>query len=85
METTCRNFRRRVALALLSSEDSAEPSETHGGTGGRENPLTGYLNSKLMSSGHTSLLLTVTLGTLAVVGARVILFSLHPKCFTFVK
>ena len=44
--------RRRVALVMLSSEDSGEPSETLGGGGGRENPLTGYPKSKLLNSGH---------------------------------
>ena len=43
------DFRRRVTLALLSSEDSGG---THGGGDGRENPLTGYPKSKLLNSGH---------------------------------
>ena len=46
------DFHRRVAMALLSSEDSEEPSKTHGGSDGRESPLTGYLGSKLLNSGH---------------------------------
>jgi len=34
------HFRRLVALALLSHEDSVEPSETNVGDGGHENTLT---------------------------------------------
>jgi len=82
------NFRRRVALALLSHEDSGEPSETHGGGGGRKNPLTGNPNSKLLNSGyivvHNDEMRRIRCRwckSNTVYGCPKCRVSLHPKCF----
>ena len=82
------DFRRRVALALLSCEDSDEPSETHGGGGGRENPLTGYPDSKLLNSGHIVVhnddmrrIRCRWCKSNTVYGCSKRRVSLHPKCF----
>jgi DNA excision repair protein ERCC-6 len=82
------DFRRRVALALLSCEDSDEPSETHGGGGGRENPLTGYPDSKLLNSGHIVVhnddmrrIRCRWCKSNTVYGCSKCRVSLHPKCF----
>ena len=79
--------RRRVALVLLSSEDAGEPSETHGGGGGRENRLTGYPKSKLLNSGHIVVhndemrRISCRWCKSNTSGCSKCKVSLHPKCF----
>jgi len=83
------DFRRRVALALLSHEDSGEPSARPTALGGgRENPLTGYPNPKLLNSGHIVVhndemrrIRCRWYQSNTVYGCSKCRVSLHPKCF----